>query len=205
MNSQAIRRRGRPVGNQSRRHRILDAAQSQISKAHSVRLNLRELTREADVTPALLHYYFGDLDGLVTALLMERGEPLLQPLRRELLARPAGATAALRRFLSKWSGLAARHPWLTCCLLRRTGRQIPANALAAALRDAVAQAQHEGSLRSDLPADYIAMALLMLGMLPQFCGTQLGGSLQLGADPGDVGQLTLLNLAMLQRGIATQL
>ena len=205
MNPQTNRRRGRPAGNVSRRHRILDAAQSQISRLHSVSLNLRELTQEADVTPALLHYYFADLEGLVTALLMERGEPLLQPLRRELLARPAGATAALRRFLPRWSAVAARHPWLTCCLLQRAGMQAPANMLAAALREAIVHAQHEGTLRSDLPADYIALVLLMLGMLPQFCGTQLGGALQLGADPGAVGQLTLLNLAMLQRGIATQL
>lgn len=205
VNSDANRPRGRPPGILSRRHRILDAAESLISRQHSVRLNLRELTREADVTPALLHYYFGDLEGLVTALVMERGEPLLQPLRRELLTRPGGATAALRHFLPKWSGLAARHPWLTCCLLQRAGKQAPANALAAALREAIIEAQQEGSLRSDLPPDYIALMLLMLGVLPQFCGTQLGGSLQLGADPADVGQLTLLNLATLQRGIATQL
>lgn len=199
------RRRGRPVGNLSRRHRILDAAESQISARRSVHLNLRELTSEADVTPALLHYYFNDLDGVLAALLLERAEPLLQPLRRELLARPDGATAALRRFLPKWNGLAARHPWLPCCLLRRAGGKVPANGLAAALREAIVQAQREGSLRGDLPPDYIALVLLMLGLLPQFCGTQLGGSLELGTDPGSVAQLTLLNLALLQRGIARQL
>jgi AcrR family transcriptional regulator len=199
------RGRGRPRGTApGGRERILDIAASQIASQRSVRLSLRELTRAAGVTPALLHYYFEDLDGLVATLVRERAEPGLRTLREELLARPAGAAAALSRFLQKWSGVVARQPWLLPCLLRPPDES-PPDALGTALRLVITEAQSDGAVRADLPSDYIALLLMMLGSLPQYCATQLGAGLQLSAEPGAVTQLTLLNLSLLQRGIAARL
>lgn len=199
MTKAATRGRGRPGGVSSRRARLLDVAAQQIAGQRSARLNLRELTRAADATPALLHYYFGSLEGLLSVLMQERAEPLLRPLRDELQSCPGGAAATLARFLQKWTSVMARQPWLLCCLLRPTGTATR-HSLATLLRDVVAQAQRDGSVRHDLPADYISLLLLMLGTLPQHCGSELGAGLDVPA--GASTQLTLLHLAVLQQGIA---
>lgn len=198
------RGRGRPRGTASKRERLLDVAAEQIAAQRSVRLSLRELTRAAEATPALLHYYFGNLEGLVATLMQERGELLLRPVIGELQARTGGAAGALTRFLQRWSSVSARQPWLACCLLRPVDDAASPDVLATTLRDVIAAAQREGTVRGDLPADYIALLLLMLGTLPQHCGTRLGSGLELSAEPGASTQLTLLHLALLQRGIAAR-
>jgi len=91
------------------------------------------------------------------------------------------------------------------CLLRSSGEPQSDAKLAADLRTVVTQAQREGAVRTDLPDHYVAMLLLLLGALPQFCGTGLGADLTLPADPAAAAQLTLLHLSVLQRGIAAPL
>jgi len=181
---------------------MLDLAATQIAARRSVQLVVRELAGDAGVTPALLHYYFGDLDGLLDCLLRERGEPLLLPLREDLRTAVSAATR-LSRFLQRWSSLVARQPWLLPCLLQPAGASSAEGSLATDLREVVGQAQQGGALRGDLPDHYIAMLLLSLGALPQFCGTQLGQGLDLPTDPAAAAQLTLLHLSLLQRGITT--
>jgi TetR/AcrR family transcriptional regulator len=188
----------------SNRERLLDVAASQITASRSTQLGVRELARDAGVTPALLHYYFGDLAGLLDCLLRERGDALLQPLREELQADTPGAGARLSRFVQRWSSLVARQPWLLPCLLRPSAEAEGGAWLAADLRAVTAQAQREGAVRSDLPDHYVAMLLLLLGALPQFCGTGLGSRLSLSADPASAAQLTLLHLSVLQQGIAAR-
>ena len=194
---------GRPPGREpSSRELLLDVAAAQITASRSTNLSVRQLTRDAEVTPALLHYYFGDVAGLLDCLLRERGETLMRPLREDLQASTPDAGARLSRFVQRWSSLLARHPWLLPCLLRSSGEPQSDAKLAADLHTVVAQAQREGAVRTDLPDHYVAMLLLLLGALPQFCGTGLGTDLTLSADPAAAAQLTLLHLSVLQQGIA---
>ncbi|HXS31077.1 MAG TPA: hypothetical protein VN755_09615, partial [Steroidobacteraceae bacterium] len=95
---------------------LLDVAAAQITASRSTNLSVRQLTRDAEVTPALLHYYFGDVAGLLDCLLRERGETLMRPLREDLQASTPDAGARLSRFVQRWSSLLARHPWLLPCL-----------------------------------------------------------------------------------------
>src|SRR5690348_16046584 len=117
----SLKTRGRPVGGLVRRRQILDEAANRVSAARTPRLKLRDVAQAAGVTPALLHYYFDDLDGLVSTLLRERGDPLLRPLIDELNAGSGGAM--LSRFVQKWTALGARHPWLPICMLQ-AGEQV---------------------------------------------------------------------------------
>lgn len=196
------RRPGRPRGSQaSAREKILDLAAAQIAARRSVQLVVRELARDAGVTPALLHYYFGDVSGLLDCLIRERAEPLLLPLRQDLHASTVGPATRLSRFLQRWSSLVARQPWLLPCLLQPAGTASAEGSVAADLREVVRQAQQAGRVRTDLPDHYVAMLLLSLGALPQLCGTQLGHGLDLPTDPAAAAQLTLLHLSLLQRGI----
>jgi len=186
------------------REQLLDVAAAQIATHRSTQLSVRQLTAGAGVTPALLHYYFGDLAGLLECLLRERAGPLLEALGQDLRARTPGAGARLGRFVQRWSSLVARQPWLLPCLLgSSTGSSMSVASLPEELRAVVAEAQCEGTVRADLPDHYVAMLLLLLGALPQFCGTGLGTGLNVATEPAAAARLTLLHLSVLQRGIAT--
>jgi TetR/AcrR family transcriptional regulator len=164
------------------------------------------VARAAAVTPALLHYHFVDLAGLLRGLHEERAMPLLRPLLQELQAGESDAGAALARFLQKWTRLGVRHPWLAACLLHIPAVAVPNTSdCSGIVRAAVAAAQRQGSVRPDLPDHYIALLLLSLGVLPHLAQTALvAGSDPPPGDVPDAASLTLLHLALLRSGVASQ-
>jgi TetR/AcrR family transcriptional regulator len=169
------------------------------------RPSLRAVAREASVTPALLHYHFGDLQGLLRSLFEERALPLLLPVLQELRLPAPDASGALARFLPRWTTLLLRLPWLAACLV-----QAPADSSRATpgcggiVRAAVAAAQQQGALRRDLPDAYIALLLLSMGAMPQLARTRLAQGIDSPSmtDPEGAAALTLQHLAVLQAGVA---
>jgi AcrR family transcriptional regulator len=167
--------------------------------------SLRSVAQAAGVSPALLHYHFGDLNGLRESLLRERALPLLEPLLRELQQTRPDAGAALTLFLQNWTALALRHPWLVACLLEApaSAAQPPLD-FVGALGITVEAAQQQGAVRRDLSAGYIALLLLSLGAMPHLSRTALGSAAHQGAmaDPGQAIPLTLQHVSVMQSGIA---
>lgn len=206
------RPRGRPHANHpAARQQILDALVQVLESAPLERPSLRTVAQAAGVTPALLHYHFGDLSGLLRTLHAERVLPLLQPLLQELQAGESGAGAALARFLQKWTAMMLRHRWLAACLLLTpAGSAHPPNAEPAQqgcggmVRAAVASAQQQGTVRRDLPGDYIALLILSLGLLPHLAQTAVAAGLDGGAlaDPERAVALMLQHLSILLAGVA---
>jgi AcrR family transcriptional regulator len=201
-----LRRRGRPSDRlPAARTQILEATARILDRAPLSHPSLRAVAAEAGVSPALLHYHFSDLPGLMHSLYEERALPLMQPLLQDLDAPQPDSGAGLTRFLQKWSALSLRHPWLRVVLL-----QAPVHApgsrreFGEAIRAAVSRAQREGSVRQDLPADYIALLLLAMGTLPHLAQTLMAS----GIDPSRTTQpelsatLTLLHISVLQSGVA---
>src|SRR3546814_6020114 len=73
---------GRPVGKPAdQRERLLDAAIACFVRQGIAATSLRAIASEAGVTPALLHYYFGDKAQLVDALVEERMLPAFAAVR----------------------------------------------------------------------------------------------------------------------------
>ncbi|NUU22742.1 MAG: TetR/AcrR family transcriptional regulator [Streptomycetaceae bacterium] len=56
------------------RERLLDLAEKVLMQEGYAAVGVRRLAREADVTPALVHYYFRTLDDLLVALFRRRAE-----------------------------------------------------------------------------------------------------------------------------------
>ncbi len=200
-----LKRRGRRSGRQpAARAQILDALARLLGDAPQRLPTLRAVADAARVSPALLHYHFADLPGLLQGLLAERALPLIEPLLLELRA-PADAASTLARFLPRWTSLMLRHPWITPCLLQAPAVETrKALSRLLDLRAAVASAQREGSVRRDLPEDYLALLLLSLGFMPHLARTTLGDGVDAGglADPELAASLALRHLAVLQAGIA---
>jgi AcrR family transcriptional regulator len=199
------RPRGRPIGRQpAARAQILDALTNLLDQAPLVRPSLRAVAQAAEVTPALLHYHFSDLQGLLACLVAERAQPLLMPLLQELQSE-RNAAAALARFLPKWTALTLRHRWLVACLLQTppasTATLTP---LGGQLRKVVAEAQRQSSVRRDLPDHYIALLLLCLGAMPHLAQTALGEGLAVNQpDAESAAELTLQHLSVLRTGVAS--
>jgi AcrR family transcriptional regulator len=200
-----ITRPGRPSAHQpAARSLILDALVQILEAAPLARPSLREVAQKAGVSPALLHYHFEDLPGLMRCLDQERALPLLRPVLIELRDLKPDAGAALVRFLQKWTALTLRHRWLTSCLLQPcpVGTD-PLTGYGAIVRSAVVSAQQQGAVRSDLPDGYVTLLLLSLGLMPHLAQTNLGGGLARSLPPPeDAASLTLQHLAVLQAGIA---
>jgi AcrR family transcriptional regulator len=161
------RRAGRPAGDApDLRPRLLDAAIACYVRTGIAATSLRAIAAEAAVTPALLHYYFGDKAQLQQAVVEERLVPAFAEVREPLLR--AGDDVAAH--------LVARHPWLpslwvreVLCeggalrelMLTRIGPQLPAQ-----LAARFARAQRSGQLDPALDPRLLVVSLVGLTLFP---------------------------------------
>ena len=88
------RKPGRPAAGTDLRERVLDAGISCFTARGIGGTPLSAIARSCGVTPALLHYYFGDKDKLVDALVAERLMPVIAEMRAKLAPGGSGATGA---------------------------------------------------------------------------------------------------------------
>jgi TetR/AcrR family transcriptional regulator len=189
----ARRGRGRPKDADGQRNRLLQAAEYLLASSGSD-LNLRQVAQRAEVTAPLAHYYFGNRDGLLRALMEERANPRVDELlaaARELSAQPV---VALTRLMHRLTSLIANDGFVRCCLLLPAGEPLR-DRLRSPMRELLREAQATGLLRADLSASYLADTLLGLCVFP-FLGTSQEANSGERAAP-----LTLQNVALLQDGI----
>lgn len=107
------RPRGRPAGEASSREALLDAALARYAAQGISTTSLRDIARDAGVTPAALHYHFSDAAGLRDAVVAERLLPVFRGIQGMLAAgvdeAPPGMFAA---FVERMCDVVERHAWL---------------------------------------------------------------------------------------------
>lgn len=81
------------------RERLMDAAQMLIAERGVAGVSLRAINAAAGVSPGILHYHFGSLEGLVEALVARHMEPLMRERRLALEQLAAEARPDLRQLL----------------------------------------------------------------------------------------------------------
>ena len=157
------RSRGRPGADApDLRPRLLDAALACYAARGIAATSLRDIARHAGVTPALLHYYFGDRGQLVDAVVAERLLPAIAPLR-ESVQRAGGDVAALvAAFVNGMAGVIERHPWLPAVWVR--------------------EVVSEGGALRDLLVERIGPSIAHL-MAARFAAAQARGELNPALDP----------------------
>lgn len=206
------RRAGRPSGDEpDLRALLLDVAIAQFARSGIGATSLRSIAAAAGVTPAMLHYYFGDKARLTQALIDERLLPALAPLHAQL--EPAGDDPAvlIEGFVRGVGEIVARHPWLPPLWVREVlceggslrelmfSRIVPNLPQMLAQRFAAAQAR--GDLHQGLDPRLLVVSLVGLTLFPA-AGAPIWrrafGAQDLGAD-------ALLNhtLALLDHGVGT--
>ena len=195
------------------RERLFDAAIACYVRKGIAATTLREIAREAHVTPALLNYYFGDKAQLQAALVEERLLPALATLRGSVAAAGDDVAALVAGFVAGVARVATLHPWLpplwvreVLCeggalrdlLFERIGPEIPQMM---ARRFAAAQAR--GEINQDLDPRLLMVSLVGLTLFP-IAGAPIWRRMFAG-DPttAALGLETLRRhtLALLDRGI----
>ncbi len=171
------RRAGRPSGDdQDLRAHLLDIAIAQFSRGGIAATPLRAIAAEANVTPAMLHYYFGDKARLVQALIDERLLPALMPLRAQLERAGDDPAVLIEGFVSGIAGVVSNHPWLPPLWVREVLceggelREVMFNQaipnLPRLLAQRFATAQGDGRLNADLDPRLMVVSLVGLTLFP---------------------------------------
>jgi AcrR family transcriptional regulator len=188
---------------------LLDAAIACFARHGIAATSLRAIATEAGVTPAMLHYYFGDKPQLQQAVIEERLLPATAQLRETLAAAGDDVAALVAAFVRGIGEVIARHPWLpslwvreVLCeggalrevMLQRIAPQVP---LMMAQRFAVAQ--KKGRLNPDLDPRLLMVSLVGLTLFPA-AGAPIWRRI-FDADDLDADALRLHTLALLDRGI----
>lgn len=116
---------GRPAESErpGARDGLLDAASRLYAHRAFGEVSLRRIASEAGVTPAMVHYYFGDKEGLYEAMLERAFGRLLEQVRRVASEEPArhatGETdAVLGRLLRVVTSTLAAEPWIPALMVR---------------------------------------------------------------------------------------
>lgn len=202
---------GRPGGDgPNLRTRLLDAALACYARRGIAATSVREIAAEAGVTPALLHYYFGDAAKLRDAVIEERLMPVFQSVREPLLKTADGDLAALiAGFVNGVCGAIERNPWWPALWVREVLSE------GGALRDLMmtrvapeltrmmssrfAEAQARGGLNADLDPRLLMVSLIGLTLFPAAGASiwrQLFDAQDLGLD-----DVRMHALALLDRGL----
>lgn len=207
------RRPGRPaatVAVADPRGRLLDAALVLFARQGIAATSLQSVAAEAGVTPAMLHYYFGNREQLLDVLVQER----LLPLLARILQRVAGnggigePDALVRAFVPAVMETVAAHPWLPPIWLREVlteGGQMRSRVMqqsrqfAPLLQARFAQAQAAGRLNPGLDPRLLLVSMIGLTLFP-FAAAPIWRNL---FDAGDITTDTMIRhtLALLTHGL----
>jgi AcrR family transcriptional regulator len=202
---------GRPnVDSPDQRTRLLDAALACYVRKGIEATSLRDIAAEAGVTPALVHYYFGDAQQLRDSVIEERLLPVFQGVREPLSRIDADDLAALvAGFVSGVFRAVEAHPWWPALWVREVlseggalrdllvTRVAPEFARMVAQR--FAQAQARGQLNADLDPRLLLVTLIGLTLFPA-AGAPIWRQLFQVEDLG-MDDVRLHALALLDRGL----
>lgn len=201
---------GRPAGTASdQRERLLDAAVQCFAREGIAATSLRSIAGAAGVTPALLHYYFGDKAQLQEAVVEERLMPVFVQFREAVLRNGDDIAGMVAGFVCGMNAAIAAHPWLPSLWVREVLcdggalREILFTRLAPQLPQVLAQhfaaAQREGRLNPDLDPRLMVVSLIGLTIFPA-AGAPIWRRVY-QADDIDADALRDHAIALLDRGI----
>lgn len=155
------------------RDALLEAARALFSARDYRAVALREIATEAGVSPAMVHYYFGDKTGLFDALLDATFSRLLERIREAAAAHGSIDVGALLEILV---GTIGSEPWIPRLVIREVlsddgpfrDRFIEryASQVAAMVPDLVARGQAAGDLRADLDPRLTFASLVGMTVFP---------------------------------------
>lgn len=199
------RARGRPTAESGAEVRaaLLQAARRLFMKHSYSKVTARQIATAAHTTPAMIHYYFEDKDGLFRAMLSEAIQPLFQLVG-------AAAGLELEQLIRMQMQLNAANPWIATLIVNEVlagegrlrtlfirevaGRVLPK------LIDVLTQARAEGRMRQDLEPRLAALSLLSLNIFPFIARSVVSPVLDLQLEGEELERLIAHNTAFFLQG-----
>jgi len=189
---------------------LLDAALACFVRRGIAVTSLRDIATEADVTPALVHYYFGDKAQLQEAVVAERLLPVVAQMRAPVMkAGDDDVGGLIAGFVHGIGGVVAQHPWLPTLWVREilceggALREMMISQVGPLLPKMMAgrfaAAQQAGQLNPDLDPRLLMVSLIGLTMFPM-ASAPIWRQL-FGADDIDFNDLRRHTLVLLDRGL----
>lgn len=190
MSSSQVRRQpGRPAADDSpdAREALLDAA-SRLFAAHGLEgVSIRRLAEEAGVTPAMVHYYFGNKKGLYEALLTRTLARVLQQVTAS-----AGQGTGLEKILETLFATVTSEPWIPALVVREVlseGGEFReqfvkgyASHMAKLVPATIQRQVDAGLFRKDLDPTLAFMSLLGMSLMPFVARPVIGAVLGIEYD-----------------------
>jgi AcrR family transcriptional regulator len=209
----AHRRVGRPRGDSpDLRERLIDAAIAQFTRAGIGATSLRAVAQAAGVTPAMLHYYFGDKQQMTMAVVSERLLPATAPLRARVEAAGDEPSGLAEAFVNGMADMVAANPWLPALWVREVLceggalREIVFKRAVPQLPQLLAQrfmaAQAKGRLDKRLDPRLMVVSLVGMTLFPA-AGAPIWRKV-FGADDLDAAALRRHALALLDHGMGAR-
>ena len=212
------RQPGRPAkpaaGQVDPRVHLLDAALQCFAGKGIASSSLRDIAREAHVTPALFNFYFGSKDELVQAVVRERILPAVVHMREPLLEAGDDVAALIAGFVTGVGKVATENPWfpalwvrevlceggaLRDLMFREIGPQVPV-----AMVGRFKAAQQRGEINPELDPRLLMVSLVGLTMFP-IAGApiwrRIFADAGFGTDDLDMDTLRRHTLALLDGGL----
>ncbi|MCD9086488.1 TetR/AcrR family transcriptional regulator [Stenotrophomonas sp. SY1] len=191
------------------RAQLLDAAVACFVAQGIAATSLRDIARRAGVTPALVHYYFGDKPRLQQAVVEERLWPVMEQVHGGVRDAGDDLNALVAAFVNGIVRTVAAHPWLPTLWVREilceggALRELMIERVGPVLPQVLAErfsvAQQKGRLNPQLDPRLMVVSLVGLTMFPLASAPiwqQLFGAAELGAE-----QVQGHALALLMRGL----
>ena len=201
---------GRPTRDSAdQRAHLLDAAIGCFVAQGIAATSLRSIATQAHVTPALLHYYFGDKEQLLAAMVEERLMPAFGVVREQVLVAGDDVARLVAGFVRGMGQAIEQHPWLPALWVREVLceggalREVMFNRVApqmpVVLAAAFARAQEKGQLNPDLDPRLLVTSLVGLTLFPA-AGAPIWRRV-FDADDIDAQALLTHTAALLDRGL----
>ncbi len=168
---------GRPpaAADQTVRQQLLDAARGLFAKQGYDAVSIRAVAEDAQVNPAMIHYYFGSKQGLYEAMLTDTFTPLIERLG-SVLAAGSDDPQALRNFFKLYMHTLGANPWMPPLILREVvaegGRlrgwfiQQFASKGGGMLTKLIEREQAAGRIRTDADPTLTALSMVSLAVFP---------------------------------------
>ena len=173
------RRPGRPEGAAHRetvRADLLRAARELFAQRDFTATSVREIAAAARVNPAMIHYHFGDKEGLYRAMLQETLGPVLQKVQELMDRSGRQSQASIHDALEAVMTMLAHEPWVARLIVREVlaeegpFRELFIREFAAKGGGRVPQLLERemanGRLRKDLDSTLGALSFMSMALFP---------------------------------------
>ena len=194
------------------RERLLDAATELAVERGFDASGLREIAARADVSPAMIAYYFGDRRGLNQAMFQRAVERMRAQVEALLDADAPPAGDRLDELMRLHVSALAADPWLPQLIVRevlasqdaglreRFAERVGEGPLTLMV-DWIAEEQARGVLRADLDPRLLVVNIVSLSVFPFLMLPVLGERLGVELDATFAGQLIEHNQKLLAFGV----